>query len=81
MDRKTLSGSEIRRSRLRIGWSREQLGLQIGVDSDTISLWEQGSLEVSCPIVLEQVFRRYEPASRYALRDSVAEELLHDYTR
>ena len=81
MDRKTLSGSEIRRSRLRIGWSREQLGQQIGVDSDTISLWEQGSLEVSCPIVLEQVFRRYEPASRYASRDSVAEELLHEHTR
>jgi transcriptional regulator with XRE-family HTH domain len=81
VDRKTLSGSEIRRSRLRIGWSREQLGQQIGVDSDTISLWEQGSLAVSCPIVLEQVFRRYEPASRYASRDSVAEELLHDHTR
>ena len=81
MDRKTLNGCDVRRSRLRIGWSREQLGQQIGVDADTISLWEQGALDVSCPIVVEQVFRRYEPASRYASRDSVAEELLHGHTR
>ncbi len=81
VDRKTLSGSDIRRSRLRLGWSREQLGHQIGVDSDTISLWEQGSLEVGTPIVLGQVFRRYEEASRYAARDTEAEELLYERTR
>ena len=81
VDRKTLSGPDIRRARLRIGWSREQLGHQIGVDPDTISLWEQGSLEVSMPIVLEQVFRRFEPMSRYASRDVQAEELLHGRTR
>ena len=80
VDRKTLNGPEIRRARLRIGWSREQLGHQIGVDSDTISLWEQGSLEVSCPIVLEQVLRSAEPSSRYASRDAEAEVMLHGRT-
>ena len=80
MDRKTISGSDIRRARLRAGWSREQLGQQIGVDSDTISLWEQGSLEVSCPVVLEQVLRRAEPSSRYAPPQTEAEVWLHERT-
>jgi transcriptional regulator with XRE-family HTH domain len=77
VDRKTLSGSEIRRSRLRIGWSREQLGHQIGVDADTISLWEQGSLEVSCPIVLEQVLRRSEETLLVGSHRSIGNELVH----
>ena len=80
MDRKTISGADLRRARLRAGWSREQLGHQIGVDSDTISLWEQGSLEVSCPVVLEQVLRRAEPASRYAPPEIEAEVLFHGRT-
>lgn len=63
-----------------MGWSRDQLGHQIGVDSDTISLWEEGSLAVSCPIVLEQVLRRYEPASRYAPLDAESEVMLHERT-
>ena len=80
VDRKTISGPDIRRARLRMGWSRDQLGHQIAVDSDTISLWEEGSLAVSCPIVLEQVLRRYEPASRYAPLETPLEVMLHERT-
>jgi len=63
-----------------MGWSRDQLGHQIGVASDTISLWEEGSLAVSCPVVLEQVLRRYGPASRYAPLDTESEVILHERT-
>ena len=81
VDRKTLSGPDIRRARLRHGWSRTDLGHRIGVDPDTISLWEEGSLEVSMPVVLEHVLRHSEPSSRYASRDAETEELLHGRTR
>lgn len=81
MDRKPLSGPDIRRARLRLGWSREQLGHRIGVDPDTIALWEQGSLEVSMPIVVEHVLRPTESLSRYAARDAETEELLDGRTR
>lgn len=81
MDRKTLSGSDIRRARLRLGLSRDQLGHRIGVDADTIALWELGSLEVSMPIVLEHVLHSSESPSRYAARDAEPEELLHERTR
>ena len=79
VDRKPLSGSDLRRARLRLGWSRDQLGHRIGVDPDTIALWELGSLEVSMPVVLEHVLRS-DPSPRYAARDAEAEELLHERT-
>ena len=82
VDKKPITSSELRHNRLRLGWSREQLGHRIGVDADTISLWEQGSLEISCPIVLEQVFHRYEPSSRYAAQPNAdLEEAMYGRSR
>jgi len=80
VDRKPITGSELRRARLRLGWSREQLGHRIGVDPDTIALWELGSLEVSMPVVLEHVLHS-DSSSRYAARDVEAEERLHARTQ
>ena len=81
VDRKPISSAELRHNRLRLGLSREQLSHQIGVDADTIALWEHGSLEISCPIVLEQVFHRHERTSRYAAHDADTEEAFHALRR
>ena len=72
VDRKPITADQLRHNRLRLGWSREQLGHRIGVDADTISLWEQGSLEISCPIVLDQIFRSHEV--HYARRRPAGDE-------
>jgi transcriptional regulator with XRE-family HTH domain len=69
-----MSGSELRQNRIRRGWSRDQLGHLIGIDAETLALWEEGSLEISCPIVLEQVLRRNCRTDRFASSDVEAEE-------
>ncbi len=71
MDLNPISASEIRQSRLRLGWSRDQLARQIGVDADTIAAWESGAAAISCPISLLQIFEqngvtRRLPAARTA---------------
>jgi transcriptional regulator with XRE-family HTH domain len=58
-----MSPSDLRRRRLRIGLSREQLAHAVGVPAPTLSAWEEGTAPVSCPHALEQLLRqREEPA-------------------
>jgi DNA-binding transcriptional regulator YiaG len=58
-----MTPSDLRRRRLRIGLSREQLAHAVGVPSVTLSAWEEGTAPVSCPRALEQLLRqREEPA-------------------
>ncbi len=59
-----MSGSEIRQCRLRLGWSREQLGRQVGVDGDTIAAWETDAAAISCPLSLEQIFHQHGVSRR-----------------
>lgn len=51
-----LSGDELRRRRIALGWSRNQLGHAVGVAADEVSQWESGDAPV-----------RYGLAVRYAL--------------
>ena len=56
----TLNGGDLRRKRLRLGWSREQFAHSVGVSAETVALWEEGSEKIGCPVVVEQVLRRNE---------------------
>ena len=58
VDQTPISGSEIRQYRLRLGWSRDQLARQVGVDAGTIEAWETDAAAISCPISLLQIFEQ-----------------------
>lgn len=57
-----MTGSEIRRRRIRLGLSRDQLAHQLGVSADTIEAWEGGASSISCPHALMQILRNEECA-------------------
>ena len=63
----SISGSDVRQSRLRLGWSRDQLARQVGVDADTIAAWETDAAAISCPLSLQQIFEQYGVTRRPAL--------------
>lgn len=54
-----MTGSEIRKRRIRLGLSRDQLAHQLGVSAATVEEWESGST-VSCPRALNQILREEE---------------------
>jgi transcriptional regulator with XRE-family HTH domain len=68
VDRNSISGSEIRHNRLRLGWSRDQLARQLGVDAETIGAWETDAAAISCPLSLEQIFRQHGVTLRAPLK-------------
>ena len=57
-----LSGTDLRRQRLRMGWSRDQLAHEVGVPVETVKDWEDGA-RISLPMVVEQILRQHEEPS------------------
>jgi DNA-binding transcriptional regulator YiaG len=54
----TLSGQELRRRRLRLGLSRDQLAHSVGVPPAMILAWEDDTAEVACPNALRQILQQ-----------------------
>ena len=55
-----MNPSDLRRRRLRLGLSREQLAQAVGVSPLMLRAWEEGTAPVSCPRALEQLLRQRE---------------------
>lgn len=55
-----MTGSEIRRRRLRLGLSRNQLAHQLGVAAEAVEEWEDGASAITCPLALNQILREEE---------------------
>jgi transcriptional regulator with XRE-family HTH domain len=58
-----MTSSDLRRRRLRLGLSREQLAHAVGVPPPMLRAWEEGTAPVSCPRALEQLLRQREEPS------------------
>ncbi|HSP33737.1 MAG TPA: helix-turn-helix transcriptional regulator, partial [Thermoanaerobaculia bacterium] len=41
-----------------LGWSRDQLARQVGVDAETIAAWETDAAAISYPMSLQQIFEQ-----------------------
>ena len=54
----TLSGQELRRRRLRLGLSRDQLAQSVGVPPATILAWEEDTAAVAFPHALRQILQQ-----------------------
>ena len=54
----SLSGQELRRRRLRLGLSRDQLAHSVGVPPAMILAWEEDAAEVACPNALRQILQQ-----------------------
>jgi DNA-binding transcriptional regulator YiaG len=54
----TLHGQELRRRRLRLGLSRDQLAHSLGVPPATVLAWEEDAAEVTCPHALQQILQQ-----------------------
>jgi len=57
----SLNGSEVRRRRIAIGWSRDQLAAYVGVPVKEVADWESGDSEIEFTV-----------AVRFALEDGEA---------
>jgi DNA-binding transcriptional regulator YiaG len=53
-----LSGQELRRRRLRLGISRDQLAHSVGVPPAMILAWEEDAAEIACPNALRQILQQ-----------------------
>ena len=53
-----LSGQELRRRRLRLGLSRDQLAHSLGVPPAMVLAWEEDTAEVACPNALRQILQQ-----------------------
>jgi transcriptional regulator with XRE-family HTH domain len=60
--RESLDGIEVRRRRIAIGWSREQLAAYVGVPATEVAEWESGDSEIEFTV-----------AVRFALEDGEAQ--------
>jgi DNA-binding transcriptional regulator YiaG len=54
----TLSGQELRRRRLRLGISRDQLAHSLGVPPATVLAWEEDAAEIAFPHALQQILQQ-----------------------
>jgi transcriptional regulator with XRE-family HTH domain len=63
----SLNGTEVRRRRIAIGWSREQLAAYVGVPAREVAEWESGDAEIELTV-----------AVRFALENGEAERRDHD---
>ena len=52
-----MTGSDLRRRRLRRGWSRDQLAHQLGVSAEAVAEWEEGASLIGFPAAVEVVLR------------------------
>jgi DNA-binding transcriptional regulator YiaG len=57
-----LTGQELRRRRLRLGLSRDQLAHSVGVPPAMILAWEEESAEVGVPNALKQILQQSDEA-------------------
>jgi len=57
----SLSGTEVRRRRIAIGWSRDQLAAYVGVPAREVADWESGDSQIE-----------FTAAVRFALEDGEA---------
>lgn len=55
-----LTGAEVHMRRLRIGWSRERLAHEVGVDAQLVESWENDNRPVTFPRAVEQVLKQVE---------------------
>jgi DNA-binding transcriptional regulator YiaG len=55
-----VTASEIRKRRIRLGLSRDQLAHRLGVSAATVEEWEGGGSTISCPMALNQILREEE---------------------
>ena len=53
-----ITGSDLRRRRLRMGWSREQFAHSVGVTAETVASWEEETQSIDCPSVVGQILRQ-----------------------
>lgn len=58
-----MTGTELRRRRLRAGCSRLELAHSVGVPVETISEWEGEETPIRCPLAVEVVLRDAEARS------------------
>ena len=54
----TFSGQELRRRRLRLGISRDQLAHSVGVPPAMVLAWEEDAAEIACPNALRQILQQ-----------------------
>lgn len=54
----TLSGQELRRRRLRLGITRDQLAHSVGVPPALVLAWEEDAAEIACPNALRQILQQ-----------------------
>jgi DNA-binding XRE family transcriptional regulator len=59
-----MTASELRRRRIRLGLSREQLAHAVGVEEQTLVDWEEGAAAIKVPHALEQILRQREERER-----------------
>jgi DNA-binding transcriptional regulator YiaG len=52
-----MTGTDLRRRRLRLGWSRNQLAHQLGVSAEDLAAWEEESSSIGCPAAAELLLR------------------------
>jgi transcriptional regulator with XRE-family HTH domain len=55
-----MTGSDLRRRRLRLGWSRNQLAHRLGVSAEALASWEEEASSIGCPAAAELVLRDAE---------------------
>jgi transcriptional regulator with XRE-family HTH domain len=54
---KGMTGSDLRKRRLRLGWSRGQLAHRLGVSPDAVADWEEGAISIHCPAAAEVILK------------------------
>jgi transcriptional regulator with XRE-family HTH domain len=52
-----MTGSDLRRRRLRLGWSRDQLAHRLGVPAEAVAQWEEGAISIHCPAATEVILK------------------------
>ena len=52
-----MTGSDLRKRRLRLGWSRHQLAHRLGVSPDAVAEWEEGAISIHCPAATEVILK------------------------
>jgi DNA-binding transcriptional regulator YiaG len=54
----SLSGQELRRRRLQLGITRDQLAHSVGVPPAMVWAWEEDAAEIACPNALRQILQQ-----------------------
>ena len=75
-----LSSSSIRQLRCQMGWSRSDLAHHLGVQSQEISMWEEGKASpcTTCQRSLEALFHQGEFAALAMVESSQIDALMQE---